>query len=183
MKQEVTHLLLILLLPLLAASRTHAADTGPLRLTLRDAVATALKENPQVQIATLSFAESQQDKSVARSALLPQAGVEVLDRAMRFNLYSQFGSKFPGVPEHAGPFQFFQAGPGVTMPLLDLTLWRRLQAARQGMNASQAQETTMREQIVLLVVSQYLAGMRADRGGASGAVARGLGSSSVRPGR
>lgn len=161
LKQEVTHLLLILLLPLLAASRTHAADTGPLRLTLRDAVATALKENPQVQIATLSFAESQQDKSVARSALLPQAGVEVLDRAMRFNLYSQFGSKFPGVPEHAGPFQFFQAGPGVTMPLLDLTLWRRLQAARQGMNASQAQETTMREQIVLLVVSQYLAGMRA----------------------
>ena len=64
LKQEVTHLLLILLLPLLAASRTHAADTGPLRLTLRDAVATALKENPQVQIATLSFAESQQDKSV-----------------------------------------------------------------------------------------------------------------------
>jgi outer membrane protein TolC len=161
LKQEVTHLLLVLILPLLAATRTQAADTGPLRLTLRDAVATALKENPQVQIATLSFAESQEDKSVARSALLPQAGVEVVDRAMRFNLYAEFGSKFPGIPEHAGPFQFFQAGPGVTMPLLDLTLWRRLQAARQGMSASQAQETTVREQIVLLVVSQYLAGMRA----------------------
>ena len=46
--------------------------------------------------------------------------------------------------------------------LLDLTLWRRLQAAHQGMSASQAQETTVREQIVLLVVSQYLGGMRAD---------------------
>ena len=81
----------------------------------------------------------------------------------RFNLYAEFGSKFPGIPEHAGPFQFFQAGPGVTMPLLDLTLWRRWQAAHQGVNASQAQETTVREQIVLLVVSQYLAGMRATR--------------------
>jgi outer membrane protein TolC/ABC-type transporter Mla MlaB component len=161
LKQEVTHLLLILLLPLLAASRGRAADSGPLRLTLRDAVATALKENPQVQIATLSFAESQEDKSIARSALLPQAGLEALDRAMRFNIYAEFGSKFPGIPEHAGPFQFFQAGPSVTMPLLDLTLWRRLQSARQGMNASQAQETAVREQIVLLVVSQYLAGMRA----------------------
>ncbi|MGD0221491.1 MAG: TolC family protein [Terriglobia bacterium] len=161
LKQEVTHLLLILLLPLLAASRTRAEDAAPLRLTLRDAVATALKENPQVQIATLSFAESQEDKSIARSALLPQAGLEVLDRAIRVNLYAEFGSKFPGIPEHAGPFQFFQAGPGVTMPLLDLTLWRRLQAARQGMSASQAQETTVREQLVLLVVSQYLAGMRA----------------------
>jgi len=48
------------------------------------------------------------------------------------------------------------------MPLLDLTLWRRWQAAHQGVNASQAQETTVREQVVLLVVSQYLAGMRAD---------------------
>ena len=161
LEQDAAHLLLILLLPFLVTSPTRAEDTAPLRLTLRDAVATALKENPQVQIATLSFAESQEDKSVARSALLPQAGLEVFDRAIRVNLYAEFGSKFPGIPEHAGPFQFFQGGPGVTMPLLDLTLWRRWQAAHQGVNASQAQETTVREQVVLLVVSQYLAGMRA----------------------
>src|SRR5208337_2505383 len=161
-KQEVAHVLLILLLPFVVASFTRAEDPAALRLTLHDAVATALKENPKVQIATLSFAESQEDKSVARSALLPQAGLEVFDRAMRFNIYAQFGSKFPGIPEHAGPFQLFQAGPGVTMPLLDMTLWRRWQGAHQGVNASQAQETTVREQVVLLVVSQYLAGMRAD---------------------
>jgi len=162
LKHEAAHLLLILLLPLLVALRARAQDTVALRLTLHDAVTTALKENPQVQIATLNFAQSQDDKSIARSALLPQAGLEVFDRAIRANLYAEFGSKFPGIPEHAGPFQFFQAGPGVTMPLLDLTLWRRLQAAHQVMSASQAQETTVREQIVLLVVSQYLAGMRAE---------------------
>jgi len=161
-KHEVAHLLLLLLLPLLVTSSTRAQDASAMRLTLRDAVATALKENPQVQIATLSFAESQEDKSVARSALLPQAGLEIFDRAMRFNIDAQFGSKFPGIPEHAGPFQFFQAGPGVTMPLLDMTLWRRWQAAHQGVSASQAQETTVREQVVLMVVSQYLAGMRAE---------------------
>jgi outer membrane protein TolC len=162
LKQETAHLLLILLLPFLAASPTRAEDSAPLRLTLHDAVATALKENPQVQIAALSFAESQEDQSIARSALLPQVGVEVFDRALRFNIDAQFGSKFPGIPEHAGPFQFFQGGPGVTMPLLDLTLWRRWQAAHQGVSASQAQETIVREQVVLLAVSQYLAGMRAN---------------------
>src|SRR5271157_2662656 len=161
-KQEVAHVLLILLLPFVVASSTRAQDPAALRLSLHDAVANALKENPQVQIATLSFAESQEDKSVARSALLPQAGLEVFDRAMRFNIDAQFGSKFPGIPEHAGPFQFFQGGPAVSMSLLDLTLWRRWQAARQGVSASQAQETTVREQVVLLVVSQYLAGMRAE---------------------
>jgi outer membrane protein TolC/ABC-type transporter Mla MlaB component len=162
LKREAAHLFLILLLPFFSPIHTRADGPAALRLTLHDAVAMALKENPQVQIATLSFAQSQEDKSIARSALLPQAGLEVFDRAMRFNIYAQFGSRFPGIAEHAGPFQFFQAGPGVSMPLLDLTLWRRWQAAHQGVNASQAQETTVREQVVLLVASQYLSGMRAE---------------------
>lgn len=162
LKQEAHKLVLILLLPLLAASNMRGQDSSPLRLTLRDAVATALKENPQVQVANLDFAQSQEDKTIARSALLPQAGLEVFDRAVRFNVHAQFGKPFPGIAQHAGPFQFFQAGPNFSMPLLDLTLWRRWQAAHQGVNASQAQETTVREQVVLLVVSQYLAGLRAN---------------------
>jgi outer membrane protein len=161
-KQRSLHALMILLFPLLLVTPSQAQDSGLLRLSLHDAVSTALKENSQVQISALNFAQSQQDKSIARSALLPQAGVEVVDRAQRFNIYAQFGSKFSGLREHAGPFQFFQADVAMTMPLLDLTLWRRLQAARQGMSASQAQESSVREQIVLLVVSQYLAGIRAD---------------------
>lgn len=161
-KQKTAHLIALIALTFLSARAARAQETTMVRLTLREAVAAALKENPQAQIATLNFAESQQDTSIARSALLPQAGMEVFDRAMRFNLYAEFGSKFPGIPQHAGPFQFFQAGPSVSMPLLDLTLWRRWQAAHQGVTASQADESTVHEQVVLLVVSQYLSGMRAN---------------------
>lgn len=162
LKQQANKLVLILILPILAASIARGQDSSPLRLTLRDAVATALKENPQVQVADLDFAQSQEDKTIARSALLPQAGLEVFDRAVRFNIHAQFGRPFPGIAQHAGPFQFFQAGPNFSMPLLDLTLWRRWQAAHQGVNASQAQEMTVREQVVLLVVSQYLGELRAN---------------------
>jgi outer membrane protein len=161
-KQGAGKLVLILVLPFLAASIARGQDSSPLRLTLHDAVATALKENPQVLVANLNFAQSQEDKTIARSGLLPQADLEVFDRAARFNIYAQFGKPFPGIAQHSGPFQFFQAGPNFSMPLLDLTLWRRWQAARQGVNASQAQEMTVREQVVLLVVSQYLGGMRAN---------------------
>jgi len=157
---RAANLFLLILLPLLAAT-ARGQDSAALQLSLRDAVKMALTENPQVQIATLSFAQSEQDKNIARAALLPQADLQVFDRAMRFNIYAQFGSKFPGIAEHSGPFQFFQAGPEFSMPVLDLTLWRRWQAAHQGMNASQAQESTVREQVVLLVVSQYLSGLRA----------------------
>jgi len=161
LKREAAHLILLLVFPLLLGRPARAQESSPLRMSLRDAVAAALKENPQVQIATLRFAESQQDTSIARSALLPQIGAEVFDRAVRFNIDAQFGSKFPGIPEHAGPFQYFQGGLIGTMPVFDLTLWRRLQASHQGVSASQAEETSVREQVVLLVVSQYLAGMRA----------------------
>jgi len=161
-QRRVAILVWVLILPCcLMAEHANAQDSPPLRLTLHDAVITALKENPQIQIATLSFGQSQEDKNIARSALLPQAGLEVFDRAARFNLYAQFGSRFPGIPEHAGPFQFFQAGPNFSMPLLDLTLWRRWQASHQGISASLADETTVHEQVVLMVVSQYLGGMRA----------------------
>jgi outer membrane protein TolC len=162
LKQGASKLVLILILPILAASITRGQDSSPLRLTLRDAVATALKENPQVQIATLNLAQSQEDHAIARSGLLPQADLQVLDRATRFNIYALIGERFAGFPEHAGPFQFFQAGPNFSMPLFDLTLWRRWQAAHQGVNASRAQESTVREQVVLMVVSQYLAGLRAN---------------------
>ncbi len=161
-KHAILGLMLFLGLSLLPSKPVRAQDAAPLRLSLHDAVAAALKENPQVQISAINFAESEQDRSIARADLLPQAGVEVVDRAERFNIYAQFGARFPGIPEHSGPFQFFQANATVTMPIFDLTLWRRLQAARQGIYATQAEQTTVREQIVLLVVSQYLGGMRAD---------------------
>ncbi len=153
---------LILLVPLFfCLARARAQEGQPLKLTLKEAVQLALKQNPQVQIANLNLAASLQDRDLARAGLLPQADFESVDRAMRYNIYALFGSKFPGIAQHGGPFQFFQAGPNFSMPIFDLTLWRRWQAAHHGVRASEAQETAVREQTVLLVVSQYLGGLRA----------------------
>jgi outer membrane protein len=154
--------LALMILPLLLFRMNAKAQAKPpLKLTLHEAVQLALKQNPQVQIANLNLAQSEEDRVGARAALLPQIGIEAYDKVQRFNLDAFIGHSFPGSPQHAGPFQTFQAGPGFTMPLLDLTLWRRLQAARYGVSAMSAQEMGVREQIVLLVVSQYLGGLRA----------------------
>ena len=154
-------LALLALAAMAGLSAARAQEKPPLKLTLRDAVQLALKQNPQVQIANLTAAQSSEDRTIARSALLPQAGIEVFDKAQRFNLEALIGSRFPNTPQHAGPFQTFQAGPEFSMPVFDLTLWRRLQASRHGVTAAQAQESTVREEIVLLVASQYLGGLRA----------------------
>ena len=161
-KQTLVKMLIVLFVPMfIPLGRARAQDAKALKLTLQEAVQLALKQNPQVLIANLSLAQSVQDQNLARAGLLPQADFQTVDRAMRYNIYALFGSKFPGIAEHGGPFQFFQAGPNFGMPIFDLTLWRRLQSARQGIRASEAQETTVREQMALLVVSQYLGGMRA----------------------
>src|SRR5216684_7545412 len=136
-------------------------DKPPVRLTLREAVGLALKQNPQVQIAILSLTQSEQDRTIARSALMPQAQLEVLELVRRENLEATLGRRLPGFPQHVGPLQVFQAGPQFSMPLLDLTLWRRWQASREGVRASEADQQSVHEQIALLVVSQYLGCLRA----------------------
>src|ERR1700675_599530 len=137
------------------------APSGVLRLTLDQAVGLALKQNPTAQIAVLTAAESVQDQNVARAALLPQASLNVTDSVERINLQAFLGKKIPGFPQHGGPFQVFSAGPGFSAPVFDLTLFRRYQAARETAMAGRADSLSTREQVILLVVSQYIGTLRA----------------------
>jgi outer membrane protein TolC/ABC-type transporter Mla MlaB component len=134
-----------------------------LRLTLDQAVGLALKQNPTAQIAVLAAAQSEQDKNISRSALLPEADLRVADEAQRVNLQAQFGGQtpFPGFPRALGPYQVFSAGPSFGGPVFDLSLWRKYQSARNTMDASKATSLSTREQVILLVVSQYIGSLRA----------------------
>lgn len=144
--------------------RRNALPANPpsqvLRLTLDQAVALALKQNPTAQIAVIQAAEATQDKNIARAALLPQAQLQASDAIRRVNIESQFGRKLPGFPEHVGPLQIFQAGPAFSAPVFDLTLWRRYQTQRSLANAAKANSLSTREQVILLVVSQYIGTLR-----------------------
>ncbi len=146
---------------LFLAGAALAQDTAPLKLTLKDAVNLALKQNPQVILANLNLAQSERDVSVARSGLLPQASGNVSETVHRVNLEAAIGLSFPGFAQHIGPYEVFQVGAGVNAPILDLTLWHRYRSSQMGVTAARAQELAAREQNVILVVSQYLGGQRA----------------------
>ncbi|MGD0299158.1 MAG: TolC family protein [Bryobacteraceae bacterium] len=150
-----------LLLLLAVGIARSAPDPAPLKLTLRDAVQMALKQNPQVQIANLNIAESRENQNVARAGLLPQINFAGSESVHRVNLSAAFGSKIPEFPEHVGPFWLIQGGPSGSLPLFDFTAWRRWQASRETVTGTRAQERTVREENVQLVVSQYLGSLRA----------------------
>jgi len=158
----------LLLIPVIAPAQEKSAALpagGTLRLSLEQAVTLALKQNPQEQIAVLSAAESVQQKNISRSALLPQANFAVADSANRVNLQAEFGGKplVPGelLPGHIGPYQIFSAGPSFNSSIFDLSLWKRYQASRANVTAASANSLSTREQVILLVVSQYIGTLRA----------------------
>jgi outer membrane protein TolC len=147
-----------------AANALPATVPGQvLRLTLDQAVALAVKQNTTAQIAILTAAQSEQDRNVALAALLPEANLSVKDQVERVNLKAQFGGKnvFPAFPQHVGPYQVFSTGPTFGGPVLDLTLWQRYHAARDTASSSRATSLSTREQVILLVVSQYIGTLRA----------------------
>ena len=139
------------------------AANGPLTLTLDKAVGLALKQNPTAQIAVLQAAQAIQDKNIARAGLLPTADLKTSDAVRRINLKEQLGEAipFPGIPGHVGPINIFSAGPTFGAPIFDLTLWNRYRSASDLANASKASSLSTREQVILLVVSQYIGTLRA----------------------
>src|SRR5438105_4053045 len=102
------------------------------------------------------------DEKFSRSNLIPNANLQVSDSARRQNIETGFGQKIPGIPEHSGPFQVFNAGVAVGTPIFDLTLWRRYQAAKELAGAQKSTSESTREQVILLVVSQYIGSLRAE---------------------
>jgi outer membrane protein len=137
------------------------ATAGAQPLTLSQAVAIGLKQSPEVAIANLTLAQSQEANTAARGALLPQVGIGASETVTRASLEAVFGRRIEGFPDHTGPFWAVDAGANVSASVLDLTLWHRWQAAREEVQTSTAQQATVRELNVQLIVSQYLGGLRA----------------------
>jgi outer membrane protein TolC/ABC-type transporter Mla MlaB component len=152
-----------------ARAQQGATPMGTMRMTLDQAVTLAIKQNPTQQIGLITAAEAVQDTNISRAALLPQADLKVSDALQRQNLQALFGGKplfnVPGVPlklpGHIGPYQIFQAGPSFGTPIFDFSLWKRYKVARSNQDAAKAGSDSTREQVILLVVSQYIGGLRA----------------------
>src|SRR5579863_5584288 len=102
----------VLLAAVIGTNSVQAQQTAaaPLRLTLKQAVVLALRQNPQVAIANLNLAESQENLNAARSGLLPQASFGASEQVNRQNVAALLGERVPGFPGHTGPFWVVEAG-------------------------------------------------------------------------
>jgi outer membrane protein len=137
-----------------------AGEESTLKLTLQDAIRLALQQNPKVQMAKVGLAQSEKDRNIARAALLPEIRAEVSETHRRSNFEAFTGRTIPGFPKEVGPLDVFQGGGSFSVPVFDLTLWRKWQAAGDTVGGMEAESRGVREQITLLVVSQYIGCLR-----------------------
>jgi outer membrane protein len=137
------------------------APSSSEKLTLARAVDLALRQNLDIQVANIETAIRQQDRVIARSELLPHAGFDASDAVTRYHTKAQLGVQPSIIPHDIGPYQSIHVGPTFSTPIFDLTLIREYQASGHRLLASRADEQTVREETVLLAVSEYLAHLRA----------------------
>ena len=141
----------------LAAAPAHAET---ITLTLREAVARALSDGTAVRIAGTHMDSASARALEARSALLPQASLDVTDYNQILNLRT-FGLTFPGFPTLVGPFNVFDAHVTVALKAVDLAAYRRYAAARQGIAASARETEKAENDVAAAVATIYVALQRA----------------------
>ena len=154
-------LLLIILCMEGRGALAQNAIEPPRILTLADAVELDLTQNLDLQIANIETARQQQERSIARSELLPHAGFDASDAITRYNTKAQLGVQPSVIPRDVGAYQAIHLGPTFSVAVFDLTLIREYQESGHRLKAARADEKTVREESVLLTVSEYMAHLRA----------------------
>jgi outer membrane protein TolC len=141
----------------------------PLRLSLRKAVELALSPegSPRVQIAGESIRQAEARSAQARSALLPNIDGTVSQQNLTRNLEAlglRVETPIPGfrIPGFVGPFNVFDARVTASQTLFDLSALRRLQAARQALEAARAETESVDDLIAYQVARAYLSALKAD---------------------
>ncbi len=160
-RRAMTRAVLWVALTLVACSAWAQPQPNDLSLTMTDAVNLALKQNPDVQIANLTLAAKQQERAIARSELLPHAGIASSESITRHNLKALVGFQLPGAPHNIGPYQAIHAGLTFSTPIFDLTLLRLYQASKHRIDAQLQDTHSVREQTTLVTISEYAAHLRA----------------------
>ena len=141
-----------------AAQSNPAPPAQSIALTLKEAVQLALKQNPQVVALRLLSLESDRQRQISLSALLPQASLTSTGLLGEYNIAS---IERTNTRTASGIYQYIQAGPAYSQSLLNLPLFRRYQISGEGVREARAEEAVTREDVDAAVVTQYILVLRA----------------------
>jgi outer membrane protein TolC len=133
---------------------------GQTVLSLRDALDSAARQNPSIQLARLQALEAELNAQIVRSAYLPQAQLAVNTSYQTANLQG-IGLVIPGFSGRLGPFRTFNARPALTQTVLDASLISEIRAAREQTRQLKFEAAAARESILYASLQLYLQALEA----------------------
>lgn len=136
--------------------------SGPINLTLADAVKRGLEANLGPISAENSVLMARAQSRQARSALLPNIAANASETITQIDL-AAYGFKFNvpasvgfSIPTVVGPFSYSQAQATLNQSILDLVARRNWKASKETEQASILSAKDARESVVLAVAGTYL---------------------------
>ena len=153
-----------------SASAQQVADSA-IRITLGDAVRLAARQNAAVEGALARVDAAKARVAERRADLLPNVTAAVAERGSTTNS-ATFPIEFPsspGVPplfdpngQILGPVNTFDARARVSQSLYDPAARTRVQTARTGVAAANADVASLADQASIIAANAYLSVLRAD---------------------
>lgn len=157
----------LLTLPVFA--QIKPAQTGPLKLSLKRAIEIALSPEGSARIALAQegVRQAQARSAAARSALLPDlegsAGLQDATRSLVTQGVAAVRLPFNIVlPERVGPYTVSDSRASVQQSILDLSAWKRYQAASVLVKAARSDVESQNDLVSAEVARAYLAALRGD---------------------
>jgi outer membrane protein TolC len=146
-----------LFVALLVAGGAHveAQQSAPQRLTLRDAIGLALKQNLSVRVASTQVEELEGTRERRRASLLPHVNGNALANRENIDL-GAMGISFPGVPKVVGPFNHYDSRVSASQSLIDRHSYHTWKASEKQEEAAKLDYQDSRDLVIRQAAGLYL---------------------------
>ncbi len=145
--------------PFMGSVSKDTPTSEPIRLSVKDAVERALKNNLGLLVQEESASAARGARWRALADLLPDLSAGLSERRQVINLEA-FG--FQVKPSIVGPFNVFDARVFLSQPVVDISAMNDAKAASLNLKAEQFGIKTARDLVVLVAVNLYLEAIAAD---------------------
>jgi outer membrane protein TolC len=142
-------------LALAGDSGARAQQTSPQRLTLRDAITLALKQNLSVRVASAQVEELEGTRARRRASLLPHVNGDALANRQNIDL-AALGISFPQVPTVVGPFGHYDFRLSANQSLIDRHSYHNWKASEKQEEAARLDYQDARDLVIRQAAGLYL---------------------------
>ena len=155
MRSRARWVTLFVALSFAGGAPVDAQQTAPRRLTLRDAIGLALKQNLSVRVASTQVEELEGTRERRRASLLPHVNGDALANRQNIDL-GALGISFPQVPTVVGPFGHYDFRLSASQSLIDRHSYHNWKASEKQEEAAKLDYQDARDLVIRQAAGLYL---------------------------